>query len=174
VGATSVFPEDTLLLIQAYDEGLSGELTFQCYYGGTKSSIPMIHDYYVRNNLSGRREKRTVHSREDQDYFVISFTPRESKDDILHQTQGWIQCSPNPIQTVCHINYYNPSDGLLTITLMDLFGRQVSTLMRGYHQAGHYTLPWRISETGSIASGVYYLSMEGKAYRCLTKVILIH
>ena len=176
VGATTVLPEDTLVLVQAYTEGLSGELTFQQYFGGTKSFSPKINEYFVRNNQSGRKEKRTIHTMESQDYYVISFTKQGTNDNTIKETQAWVRCSPNPVVKSCQLDFYVPTDGPLTIRLMDMFGRQKATILNGFQHRGNYSIYWSVSETSgnNIPSGLFFICMESPSFQHIAKVVIMN
>ncbi|MDR1847774.1 MAG: T9SS type A sorting domain-containing protein [Bacteroidales bacterium] len=47
---------------------------------------------------------------------------------------------PNPAQKETSINYYLPTDTKVSFKLYDLNGRLISTMERGSHRAGHYTM----------------------------------
>jgi hypothetical protein len=171
-----VLPEDTLVLIQAYTEGLSGELTFQQYSGGTKSFSPEIYDYFVRNNQSGIKEKRTIHTMESQDYYVISFAKPGTNDNTVREAQAWVRCSPNPVVKSCQLDFYIPYDGPVIIRIMDLFGRQIATILDEFQHRGNYSMYWSVSETGgnNIPSGLYFICMESPSFQHITKLVIMN
>lgn len=103
---------------------------------------------------------------------------------------GWISDQHDPTEeTVAapsefrlHPNYPNPFNGRtrisfslrrwaeVEVTLFDLRGRRVETLLKETHAAGTYQINW---DAGDIPSGVYVLRMTAGPYRESRKLTII-
>jgi hypothetical protein len=66
---------------------------------------------------------------------------------------------PNPFNPSTSIRYDVPKNAQVTITMFDILGRQVTTLVNGVQAAGRYSVQW--NATG-YASGVYIYRMEAR------------
>lgn len=174
VGATKVLPGDTLVLVPGYNEGMEGEVIFEQYFGPEKSQKIANRDYLVYNRLTGRKERRILHTKDDQDYYLISFKERGSQD-LEVSDKAWIKCIPNPVAESFEIHYYNPVSSEIDISLFDLFGRKVSTLHHEYSVEGEYLMRYDISHISGqqLHNGMYYLILKAEAHKAGTKVILI-
>ncbi|HMS34660.1 MAG TPA: T9SS type A sorting domain-containing protein [Ignavibacteria bacterium] len=64
---------------------------------------------------------------------------------------------PNPFNPVTKINYELPADGFVTVSLFDISGKLVSTLINENRSAGYQTLEFNGS---GFSSGVYYYRIE--------------
>ena len=60
---------------------------------------------------------------------------------------------PNPVNSSSKINYSLASDGIVTITLFDLTGKQVSILAGGYQSAGDHTVSF---DGSALPAGMYF------------------
>ena len=60
---------------------------------------------------------------------------------------------PNPFNPSTEIDYALPVAGNVLLVRYDVLGREVTTLAKGYHDAGRYTAHWN---AGAIASGAYF------------------
>ncbi|MBI5464859.1 MAG: T9SS type A sorting domain-containing protein [Ignavibacteriales bacterium] len=60
---------------------------------------------------------------------------------------------PNPFNPSTLINYQLPVDGTVTLSVFDVLGREVETLVNGTKPAGYYTVPVDASQW---RSGVYF------------------
>jgi mannan endo-1,4-beta-mannosidase len=71
----------------------------------------------------------------------------------FHLTQNY----PNPFNSSTRIQYTISDPALVTLTIYDLSGKKVKTLMDGFKPAGVYNIGWTgINDSGtSIASGMY-------------------
>jgi hypothetical protein len=71
---------------------------------------------------------------------------------------------PNPANNFCNIIYSLPSDGLVNISLYDISGRKIETLLSNTQQSnGRYKLPVDVS---TLASGIYVytITVNGQSY----------
>lgn len=66
---------------------------------------------------------------------------------------------PNPFNPVTKINYDLPSDGFVNVSLFDISGKLVSTLINENKSAGYQTLEFN---GAGFSSGVYYYRIEFK------------
>lgn len=64
---------------------------------------------------------------------------------------------PNPFNPTTKINYELPDDGYVRITLFDINGKEVSTLVNADQKAGYQTLEFNGS---SISSGIYFYKID--------------
>ncbi len=69
---------------------------------------------------------------------------------------------PNPFNPSTHISYSLRAPGVVTVTIYDMLGREIATIVHGEHPAGSFTVPF--DGTG-LSSGVYFyrLTAEGKS-----------
>ncbi|MBX7041522.1 MAG: T9SS type A sorting domain-containing protein [Ignavibacteria bacterium] len=66
---------------------------------------------------------------------------------------GLSQNYPNPFNPVTTINYDLPSDGIVTIKVYDMLGRELKTLVHEMKTAGYYKVQFNAA---GIASGAYF------------------
>ena len=71
---------------------------------------------------------------------------------------------PNPFNPLTQIRYEIPTEGFLEISIFDLRGQKVETLVNEFIQPGEYSSNWNASQ---VSSGVYFVqltaSSEGRA-----------
>jgi hypothetical protein len=63
---------------------------------------------------------------------------------------------PNPFNPSTNIKYSIPENGMVTLKVYDLLGREVSTLVNDYQQAGTFDV---VFDGSNLASGVYYYQL---------------
>ena len=174
IGGTTVLPEDTLVLISAYSDSLSGEIYFEEYYA-QKSSQPPVSDYYVLNPVSGIREKRMIHTSEKRDYYIVSFKSNKEKDQPNDLDSAWIKCVPNPANANSQIMCYVPSDVYTEVILFDIMGNKQLTIYSGILSVGSHTFSFsdRNKQGNTLANGTYILSLKTSNFSANTKMVLI-
>lgn len=60
---------------------------------------------------------------------------------------------PNPFNPSTKISYSIPTDGFVNVTVMDITGKEVSSLMNGFQKSGSYTMNF---DGKNLSSGVYF------------------
>jgi len=82
---------------------------------------------------------------------------------------------PNPFNSTTTIRYSLPEDARIRLTINDVMGREVTTLVNGECSAGTYTKVWNGANRAgvSVASGTYYLRIESDKFTQVRKLTLI-
>lgn len=75
---------------------------------------------------------------------------------------------PNPFNPTTTISYEIPVDGHRTLTVYDIFGRELSTLASGFHFAGSYTVQWNADR---FPSGIYFYRLQADRFVEIKKMI---
>ena len=82
---------------------------------------------------------------------------------------------PNPFNSITHIDYQVPIDNHINITIYDIMGREVKTLMDQVQIKGIYTIDWNgQSEYGEfVSTGVYFLQFTSNGFSNEKKMIFL-
>ena len=167
IGAQVVYPDDSLCHLQAYTEGLNGEITIDEYFGSDKSTRPRIRQYMVLNKNTLRREKRSIHTSEKQGIYFISLKEQGENKNVV--SEAVLNCWPNPTTGVCHISLYNPLDTELKLEVCDMFGRPVGVIEQGNKPKGNYTIEWDAAQLG-LSPGMYFIKLSSAYYSITRKI----
>ncbi|MCF8387240.1 MAG: T9SS type A sorting domain-containing protein [Bacteroidales bacterium] len=173
VGATKVLENDTLVLIPAYTDGLSGDITFQEYYG-TKATSAKRDDYYVNTFISGKWEKRNIHTKENNDFYLISLKGKKNNVHIPQEISFGLSCFPNPVSATCRISYTLPSEQHVRLEVCDIFGNTVAVIRDGLNKSGDYELTWKAvySSGQKLPAGVYIIQLKVNGRTEKTKIVI--
>lgn len=82
---------------------------------------------------------------------------------------------PNPFNPSTQIDIALPKDGLVSLVVYDVLGREMAQLAHGPYAAGYHSARWN---AGSLASGVYYArlmvsdNLGNLAFTKVTKLLL--
>lgn len=77
---------------------------------------------------------------------------------------------PNPFNPATTISYSIASESYVRLTIHDLLGRTVATLVNGAKHAGSYSVRWDASH---LPSGIYLYRMEAGGYSETKKLMLV-
>ena len=82
---------------------------------------------------------------------------------------------PNPFNSITHIDYQVPIDNHINITIYDIMGREVKTLMDQVQIKGIYTIDWNgQSEYGEfVSTGVYFFQFTSNGFSDEKKMIFL-
>jgi hypothetical protein len=76
---------------------------------------------------------------------------------------------PNPFNPSTNIKYSIPADGNVTLKVYDILGKEVSTLVNEFQQAGTFDV---VFEGSGLASGVYYYQLTSGELTSTKKLML--
>ena len=82
---------------------------------------------------------------------------------------------PNPFNPSTTISYTLPENGIVTIRIFDMLGREVTTLVDGYTNAGNKKVVWdgKNSNGNQVTSGVYLYRVTFKGQVISKKMIML-
>jgi len=87
----------------------------------------------------------------------------------LHQNH------PNPFNPVTTLRYDLPEDALVNITIYDMMGRQVSTLVSSQQSAGYKSIQWNATNNigQPVSAGLYLYTVQAGSFRQTKKMVLL-
>jgi hypothetical protein len=92
----------------------------------------------------------------------------ESRSTVTDYTLD--QNYPNPFNPITTINYQLPVTSYVDMSIYNLLGQKVATLVSEKKNAGYHQVEWDASE---FASGVYYFRLEAGDFRRVRKMVLV-
>ncbi len=155
-----------------------------CYFDGTLLKGCPITDTTSTRNTSGQfglysfQQSATGLASYFDNIVVKSITttgiedrPTASIPADFHLMQNY----PNPFNPSTQIAYRLPSSGFVSLTVYDLLGRMVRTLVSGEQEAGYKTVAWdgRDQLGNSVPSGVYFYSLKAGTIVESMRMVLI-
>ena len=82
---------------------------------------------------------------------------------------------PNPFNPTTEIKYELPNESLVNITIYDVMGRKINTLVNLEQSAGSYSLQWDATNSvgESIPAGMYIYTIQAGKYTSTKKMVLL-
>ncbi len=77
---------------------------------------------------------------------------------------------PNPFNPMTKINFALPKQGLVTLRIYDVLGREIKTLVNEVKQAGSYSVDFNGAE---FSSGVYFYKLTSGDFSDIKRMILV-
>ena len=107
-------------------------------------------------------------------YFQVEELSNETVDLVpkifaLHQNY------PNPFNPVTSLRYDLPEDGLVNITIYDMMGRIVKTLLNSSQTTGYKSIQWNATNDRyeSVSAGLYLYTIQAGEFRQTKKMVLL-
>ena len=82
---------------------------------------------------------------------------------------------PNPFNPVTTLSYDLPEDALVNVTIYDMVGRKVSTLISSRQSAGYKSIQWNATNSAGqpVSAGVYLYAIQAGEFRETKKMVLL-
>ena len=96
-------------------------------------------------------------------------------DEILPITYNLHNAYPNPFNPITSLRYDLPQDGLVNITIYDMMGRKVKTLVNGSQTAGYKSVQWNATNDRNepVSAGLYLYTIQAGEFRQTKKMLLL-
>ncbi len=104
---------------------------------------------------------------------VISI--RSSREATIPKTLVLTQNYPNPFNGNTIIRYYLPRPSAVILSVYDIQGRLIRTLVEGSQKAGWHQIHWdgRNGQGTPVSSGMYFYQLKAKDFRKVKKMLLV-
>jgi hypothetical protein len=82
---------------------------------------------------------------------------------------------PNPFNPVTSLRYNLPEDGLVNITIYNMMGRKVKTLVNSSQTAGYKSIRWNATNNRNepVSTGLYLYTIQAGKFRQTRKMVLL-
>jgi len=107
----------------------------------------------------------------NDDYFLFTAEPTTAiRDNVLVHSYRLSQNYPNPFNPVTTISYQLPEVSKVELTIYNILGQKVRTLVNKKQAAGSYSLQFNASD---LASGLYVYRIKAGSFVSCKKMLLI-
>ena len=89
---------------------------------------------------------------------------------VIPESYSLNQAYPNPFNPTTTLSFAIPVDNEVTLSIYNLQGREVATLINANMKAGYHSIIWDASVN---ASGIYFVKMMAGEYINTQKLMLI-
>jgi hypothetical protein len=176
VGACKVESADSTVLLRAFlSEGSSGDsLSFQMHYATKSTQSGRIKTYYVFDEQKRRSERRAIKTGERKNIYYVSLKDKPADIDLEGDEFVTIQLHPNPAKDNITVNYSLSSGQDFTIEVLDMQGRSVALIERGYSEAGSYSIVWNALTMGvKLQPGMYVVRLQTNRAIATAKLLIM-
>ena len=96
-------------------------------------------------------------------------------DETFPITYSLYNAYPNPFNPFTTLRYDLPEDAMVNITIYDMMGRNVKTMVNSQQNAGFKSIQWdATNDAGApVSAGLYLYTLESKQFRQTKKMVLL-
>ena len=96
-------------------------------------------------------------------------------DENLPTTYNLYNTYPNPFNPITTLRYNLPEDALVNITIYDMMGRVVKTMVNSQQNAGFKSLRWNATNDkgAPVSAGLYLYTIHAGEFRQTKKMVLL-
>ena len=96
----------------------------------------------------------------EEEVIVVNIDHNDS--DIIPNKVSLEQNFPNPFNPATAFQYNLAESGIIELTITDIIGRKVTTLISGYQRSGNHNLLWtgKDSNGNQVPSGIYFYNLK--------------
>ena len=157
----------------------TGRFGFMPVYGAetlTGDAVGKSAGSAITLKVNGEVAEQTVTWTENGDRIRINELTTANKNNGNLPTSFTLnQNYPNPFNPETSIDYVVGKSGHVELTIYNILGDKIKTLVSGYQAAGSYTIKWQADTDGgtSVASGVYFYKLTAGDYTETKKMTLL-
>jgi len=93
-----------------------------------------------------------------------------AKQDMIPEDMILMQNYPNPFNPVTIINYKLEMTNIIELSLYDILGKKIATLVSGTQVAGHHSIEWDGSD---FSSGIYFYVLRNSEAEVRTRKMML-
>ena len=149
---------------------------------------PTFTEHVISTSADGANTVFAADVDGDGDMDVLSASSRDDKiawyeqegsvsiiEDVIPLTYSLYNAYPNPFNPVTTLSYNLPDDGIVNITIYDMMGRIVKTLVNSPQTVGHRSIQWNATnDVGQpVSAGFYLYSIEAGEFTQTKKMVLL-
>jgi hypothetical protein len=118
-------------------------------------------------------ENGTPHIRVEQPDFepvTVALSGVAGDAELLPKVYALEQNYPNPFNPSTDISFDLPKAGRVELSVFNILGQQVATLVNEHREAGHYVVTW---DANQYSSGVYFYRIAAADFSATKKMLLL-
>jgi len=153
----------------------STEIFYSNWNGQIDTWTPSIdpvdgQQYWVRTRVTDGYEYSS-YKEETLLINMLNYAPGADIPEVFALHQNY----PNPFNPITSLRYDLPEDGLVNITIYDMMGRIVKTLINSSQSAGYKSIQWNATNDRNkpVSAGLYLYTIQAGEFRQTKKMVLL-
>ena len=96
-------------------------------------------------------------------------------ENVIPDMYALLQNYPNPFNPTTKISYDLPEASVVTLSIYDLMGREIRTMINSEQTAGFKNIQWNATDNlgKSVPAGMYIYTIQAGEFRQTRKMVLL-
>jgi len=172
--------ENVTSLNQVFENAISFNQDISNWDISNVQSMNGMFDMYNQTSSLSNENKCLIHtafsSNSTWEYDWLGFCEMSVSDPFSMPTNFKIsQNYPNPFNPITSFRFDLPEDGFVNITIYDMMGRIVKTLVNGSQSAGFNSVQWNATNDNNepVSAGLYLYTIQAGEFSQTKKMVLL-
>lgn len=107
--------------------------------------------------------------------YLTDITVDTAEESIALSRSDHLTTYPNPFNPVTNISYSIVNPGKIEISIYNIRGQKIDTLISEYHDSGNYSIKWNgtNNQKKTVSSGIYFVYMTTEERGYTRKIMLL-
>lgn len=136
----------------------------------SKEDLTLNHLYFFNDSTGWAIGDNGIVLKLSNLYIPTDIEDKKASQAIYSESFQLAQNYPNPFNPTTTITYQLPQASQIKLTIYDIRGREIQTLINQKMNAGIHTIQWDASH---VSSGVYFYHLETESFTKVKKCLLI-
>ncbi len=171
IGARVV--EDTITQINAYTTSAPlGEVELELYYG-RRSENKRLSKYNCLTSSNPNAILNQLSTENNDNFWYVDL--REGSSVVQTPEKVRLNNYPNPFNPSTTISYSVPNDGFIELSVYNIKGQLVKTLVNEDHSSGSYQAVWNGKDNSNknVSTGIYFYKLSTNGQTLTKKMLLL-
>ena len=170
----------TLGVVSAGTKLSNGEIVHSSSFNPGATSYKVVFNYTApatsgpetiyANGAAGTSSPPSWNWAPNKTVYIKAATKIIKTDNIVPSSYSLQQNYPNPFNPTTSIRFSVPKSGFATLKIYGSDGREISSLLNGYQEAGNFVYNFNAT---NLSSGIYYYRFESGSFSETRKMMLV-
>ncbi|MBI5808199.1 MAG: T9SS type A sorting domain-containing protein [Ignavibacteriales bacterium] len=157
-------------LCMQYSNSKGAGVEYSGYFGNSTNIGKIIYLAFPLESTADDKSFNNVVSKAIEYFNSVKVSVHET--DYLATDFKLEQNYPNPFNPTTIINYQIAASSYVTLKVFDLLGREVTTLVNEFKQAGYYNVQLSTNNY-QLSSGIYFYRLKAGSFIATKKFVLM-
>lgn len=157
----------------------NGDLEWEYFFDELDYEYSVFRPFYIDDNLNLYLNGSFSDSNSGSNIFIMKLSQKNNtginEPLSISRSYSLLQNYPNPFNPYTDINFSLPVSSFIKLTINDITGQQIKSLINEEKRSGNYSVKWDgKDDSGSlVSSGVYFYRIQANDFIMVKKMILL-
>ncbi|MGE5805069.1 MAG: FlgD immunoglobulin-like domain containing protein, partial [Ignavibacteria bacterium] len=157
----------------------NGDLEWEYFFDELDYEYSVFRPFYIDENLNLYLNGSFSDSNSGSNIFIMKLSQKNNtginEPLSISRSYSLLQNYPNPFNPYTDINFSLPVSSFIKLTINDITGQQIKSLINEEKRSGNYSVKWDGKDDSGrlVSSGVYFYRIQANDFIMVKKMILL-